>query len=82
MSKRLPTYRVALFAILFAIAGLLLILNFSAGEKKVDQQLPRLYSASDPQFMRAMGSFLGPGIIGGNRIQELLSGDQIFPSML
>lgn len=59
-----------------------LALNFTAGEKKVEQKIPRLYSASDPQFMRAMGNLLGPGIMGGNKVQELINGDQIFPSML
>lgn len=64
------------------LAGVLLVLNFTAGEKKVDQQLSRLYSSSDPQFQRAMGSLLGPGITSGNKVKELLNGDQIFPSML
>ena len=63
-------------------ALVLLALNFTAGEKKVQQQLPRLYSTADPQFERALGSLLGPGIVGGNAVTELLNGDQIFPPML
>jgi len=63
-------------------ALVLLALNFTAGEKKVQQQLPRLYSAAHPQFERALGSLLGPGIVGGNAVMELLNGDQIFPPML
>ena len=63
-------------------ALVLLALNFTAGEKKVKQQLPRLYSTADPQFERALGSLLGPGIVGGNAVTELLNGDQIFPPML
>lgn len=63
-------------------ALVLLALNFTAGEKKVQQQLPRLYSTADPQFERALGSLLGPGIVGGNAVTELLNGDQIFPHML
>ena len=80
--KNLRTFWIVAAVALVTAAGLLLALNFSAGEKKINQQLPRLYSASDPQFMRAMGSLLGPGIVGGNQVQELLNGDQIFPSML
>lgn len=60
----------------------LLALNFTAGEKKVQQQLPRLYSTAHPQFERALGSLLGPGIVGGNAVTELINGDQIFPPML
>lgn len=82
MHKKYRTFWIAAAVALAAMAGLLLALNFSDGEKKVDQQLPRLYSTSDPHFMRAMGSLLGPGIVGGNQIQDLLNGDQIFPSML
>ena len=63
-------------------ALVLLALNFTAGEKKVQQQLPRLYSAAHPQFERALGSLLGPGIVGGNAVTELINGDQIFPPML
>lgn len=63
-------------------AIVLLALNFTAGEKKVQQQLPRLYSTAHPQFERALGSLLGPGIVGGNAVTELINGDQIFPPML
>ena len=68
----------------FTLTALLvvLVLNFSAGEKRPDQQLPRLYSAIDPQFQRVMGSLLGPSIVGGNSVEELINGDQIFPAML
>lgn len=73
---------IAPIAFVLTAAAFLLALNFTAGEKKVEPQLPRLYGTSDPQFIRAMGSLLGPGIAGGNKVTELLNGDQIFPSML
>ena len=68
----------------FAATALLavLTLNFSAGEKRPEQHLPRFYSIKDPQFKRVMGALLGPGIVGGNKIEELINGDQIFPAML
>ena len=68
--------------LILTLAGVLIALNFTSGEKNVERKLPRLYQAQDPQFYRAMGSLLGPGILGGNRAQELLNGDQIFPAML
>lgn len=73
---------IALITFVLTAAAFLLALNFTAGEKKVEHQLPRLYGTSDPQFIRAMGSLLGPGIAGGNKVSELINGDQIFPSML
>ncbi|GKS73893.1 cardiolipin synthase B [Acidovorax sp. SUPP950] len=63
-------------------AIVLFALNFTAGEKKVQHQIPRLYTTAQPQYERAMGSLLGPGITSGNEVVELLNGDQIFPPML
>ena len=68
--------------LVLTVISVLIALNFTSGEKNVERKLPRLYQAQDPQFHRAMGSLLGPGILGGNRVRELLNGDQIFPAML
>ena len=38
--------------------------------------------AGDPQFVRSMGSLLGPAIVPGNRVTALCNGDEIFPAML
>lgn len=64
------------------LVSLLILVNFSSGEKNVNHELPRLYSTHDPQFRRAIGSLLGPPLVGGNRVQELINGEQIFPAML
>ena len=80
--NRVSPWLTGLLAFAAALAAVLLALNFSAGEKKLRQQLVREYSVADPQFHRAMGSLLGPGIVGGNQAVELLNGDQIFPAML
>ena len=68
--------------LILTLASVLFVLNFISGEKNVERKLTRLYQTQDPQFHRALGSLLGPGILGGNRAQELLNGDQIFPAML
>ena len=80
--RRRSTLLTVLLTALATGALVLLALNFTAGEKKVQQQLPRLYSTAHPQFERALGSLLGPTIVGGNAVTELLNGDQIFPPML
>ncbi|MFN3436265.1 MAG: phospholipase D-like domain-containing protein [Acidovorax sp.] len=86
MKKAAGRPRSTLFTVLVTAlvtgALVLLALNFTAGEKKVQQQLPRLYNTASPQFERALGNLLGPGIVGGNEVTELLNGDQIFPPML
>lgn len=60
----------------------LLLLNLSSGKVQVGRKIERLYSVSDPEFARSMGTLLGPAILEGNRVETLLNGDQIFPSML
>ena len=64
------------------IAAVVLFLNFTTGEKKVESKVERLYGIADPNFARAMGVLLGPTILGGNRFEALLNGDRIFPAML
>lgn len=66
-------------------AAVLIILGvnlFLTGEKKIERPIPVLYGVGDPQFLRSMGSLLGPAIVPGNAAAELLNGDQIFPAML
>lgn len=82
MHHRSRTALVALIVFVATVAAVLLALNFTAGEKTIERQLPRLYGSGSPQFQRAMGSLLGPGIVGGNKVAELLNGEQIFPAML
>lgn len=65
-------------------AGLILlgVLIFRQNEKQITQRITHQYAVSDPQFVRSMGVLLGPALIDGNRVETLLNGDQIFPSML
>ncbi len=82
MLKTGRTLGVVILTFVVTAALGLLALNFTAGEKKVQQQLPRLYGSSSPQFDRAMGNLLGPGVLSGNEVTDLQNGDQIFPAML
>jgi len=68
-------------AVVLTLLTTLVVLNLRA-EKKVDVKPTHLYAAADPQFLRAMSVLLGPPLIDGNRVETLLNGDQIFPSML
>ena len=62
--------------------AVLLAANLSLGDKRVEERVETLYSVSDAQFRRNMDVMLGPGLLGGNRVQALLNGDQIFGDML
>ena len=72
----------AVLAVGFTIAAGIVIFNLQGSEKQVEQTVARLYNVQDEQFIRAMGVLLGPAILPGNRVDVLLNGDEIFPSML
>ncbi|MET0312630.1 MAG: phospholipase D-like domain-containing protein [Burkholderiaceae bacterium] len=80
--KLFPHFAVIAGALVLLVAVALVILNFTQGDRRIERALPKLYGTHDPQFRRVMGNLLGPAILGGNRVQELLNGDQIFPQML
>jgi cardiolipin synthase len=67
---------------LVTLAAVLMYLNLSAGEKRIQHQLPRLYESDDAEFRRSLSSLLGPPIVSGNKVETLINGDRIFPAML
>jgi cardiolipin synthase len=71
-----------ILTVLLTLLGVVVVQNLTAGESRVDRQVSRRYSVHEADFIRAMGLALGPSVVGGNRIETLLNGDQIFPSML
>lgn len=71
-----------LLAILAAVAVALIVVNFAGSERRVEQEIQHLYTVEDPQFVRAMAMLLGPTIVEGNQVRELINGDRIFPAML
>ena len=76
-----PVVTVLITCALTLFAGFV-FLNLAPGEKKIEQQLTRNYDVADPQFRRSMDVLLGPPMLEGNKVEVLLNGDQIFPSML
>ncbi|MBC8010350.1 MAG: cardiolipin synthase [Burkholderiales bacterium] len=56
--------------------------NFVRNEKKIEHPVVSPYGIDDPQFPRSLSVLLGPPLVEGNTVTELLNGDAIFPSML
>jgi cardiolipin synthase A/B len=74
-----------MWIVLAFAAGVLVVLviaNLSSSSKKIERKIEHLYAVREPQFLRSMGSLLGPPIVPGNRITALCNGDEIFPAML
>jgi cardiolipin synthase A/B len=73
---------VIVYSVLGTLIVVIVALNFRRPEKEPNHKVERFYDTKDPQFRREMGVLLGPAILGGNRIQALQNGDEIFPAML
>jgi cardiolipin synthase A/B len=74
--------RIVLVTFFLTALAVILIANFSLGDKQVDRKVDKLYNVEDAQFRRVMASLLGPQLLEGNRVTTLVNGDQIFPAML
>src|SRR5689334_22269145 len=64
------------------IVGVLVAVNLSSGEKRIQQVVKGGYGVEDPRFLHVVGVLLGPPVVGGNRYRVLRNGDEIFPAML
>lgn len=82
--RRNVTMTILVGVLIFTLTSLgwLLLLNLTLGNKQIDERLGSAYSVADPQFPHAMGTLLGPPLVGGNRVQALKNGHEIFPAML
>ena len=67
---------------LLAAVFVVIALNFTTGEKRIKRELEHRYAIDDPQFLRELGTLLGPPIVGGNRVANFENGVEIFPAML
>ena len=69
-------------SIALTIVGVLVAVNLSSGEKRIQQAVQGGYAVGDPRFLHVAGVLLGPPVVGGNRYRVLRNGDEIFPAML
>lgn len=63
-------------------AGSRIVQHTQMPEKSVRRPVRTSYSVEDEQFLRALGAALPPPLLGGNRVQTLINGQEIFPAML
>ncbi len=68
--------------IVVTTVALLLVANLTLGNKKIDYRVESVAAPADPEFLRSIGSLLGPPVVGGNRVRALLNGAETFPAML
>jgi cardiolipin synthase len=71
-----------LITVLVTVFLMLLALNLRSPEQQMTRCIKTEYNIGDEQFWRVMSHLLGPPIVGGNTIRQLVNGDQIFGAML
>ena len=76
------TMMFVLSAVILTLAGVIVAVNLTGSEKKIEQRIERLYALDDPRFLHELGVLLGPQFIPGNHHKVLQNGDEIFPAML
>lgn len=72
-------------AILSSVITLLVgfaVVNLLPGEKRLERGVSSTYDVQDVAFARAMGTLFGPALVGGNQVDALENGAEIFPAML
>jgi cardiolipin synthase len=74
--------RVLVFTAVLTFLVTLVVVNWGPDEERLEQPIEHAYGVHDAQFARSIGSLLGPPLLDGNAVTELLNGDQIFPAML
>ncbi len=72
-----------LVTVLATVLVTLVVLNLRAGgAPRIERPLEPAAAVGEPQFLRDMGTLLGPPVVDGNRVTGLNNGDEIFPAML
>lgn len=72
----------ALIGAAIAIVLTVIAMNFMESEKRIQKALVHKYGLDEPQFLRELGTLLGPAIIDGNTVVNFENGKEIFPAML
>ena len=75
-------WQIGILTFLGTALAVLLIANFSLGDKVIDREVASHYTVEEPQFRRTINVLLGPQLLPGNQVQPLVNGDEIFPAML
>lgn len=66
----------------FGVVSIILVLNLVPEPQKVRQSIPHVFGVADAQFVHTMTGIYGGVASHGHRVDTLVNGNEIFPSML
>jgi cardiolipin synthase len=73
---------VGLLSAALGVFGCVLVGNLLPERRELQHALPHTLASWDGQFKTSMGALFGSSNIPGNKVESLVNGNQIFPSML
>lgn len=73
---------IAIISIGLGVSGSLVVSNLLPERSELQHPLPHHLAASDAQFKTSMGALFGSNNVPGNKVETLVNGNSIFPSML
>ncbi len=73
---------IAVIALALGVLGTLVAENLLPERRDLQSTLPHNLASSDNQFRTSMGALFGSNNVPGNKVETLVNGNQIFPSML
>lgn len=82
MTRRTKRVLVGIGIVLAAGLFAIIVANLWPESDLVEHRVQSSYDVTDPQFVHAMSSLLGPALVGGNTVTELSNGVEAFPAML
>ncbi|MDQ2075846.1 phosphatidylserine/phosphatidylglycerophosphate/cardiolipin synthase family protein [Marinimicrobium sp. ABcell2] len=81
LSKRSLLIYVALFLVAVVAANVILF-NALPKPPRVEQPLSLAYTTADPPFERSLNALLMQPVVGGNQLEFLRDGEEIYPAMI
>lgn len=82
MNLRRHPLVIGLLSATLGVVGCLVVGNLLPERQELREPLPHHLASSDGQLRTSMGALFGSGYIAGNRVETLVNGMRIFPSML
>lgn len=71
-----------LIVLIVAAVAFVIVFHDFASDKALEKEIQCNFAVGDPQFTRQMNTLLGFSLEPGHKIQTLINGVEIFPSML
>ncbi len=82
VNRRRNQLLVGSLSALAGAVGCLVVYNLMPEPQELREPLPHHLASSDRQLKTSMGALFGSNYIPGNKVETLVNGNQIFPSML